>query len=330
VRLLDSGIAKSGESTGAGVPKGTTLATLGTPGFMRPEQARGRLDSIDGRVDIWALGATMFALLTCRHVHEEATANEQLLAAMTKAAPPLRSVATEMSEDVAAIVDRALAFDREQRFPDAGAMKAAVAEALRARDVEPRGAAGVPGAAASSPGATSGDRIIIRSSDAPLDATASGLGDAPTLSAPSTDDASVKDVTAPPPRRRRVELVAVVVALALGSFVLVRSIGAPASSKTDPSASAAANVVRSEEPGSSAPSAPPSTTGFAPAPPSAPSVEAAPLASAPKSPPPKSSTTRVPIGAPGSARVSLPSSSAPSSSAATPAAGSVDIFNRRH
>src|SRR5690606_11384182 len=117
--------------------------------------------SIDGRVDIWALGATMFALLTCRYVHEEVTANEQLLAAMTKPAPPLKSVAPEMSDDVAALVDRALAFDRDQRFPDAAAMKAAVVEALRARGVSPRGRPPAP-----SSGEISSERIVIRASDA--------------------------------------------------------------------------------------------------------------------------------------------------------------------
>jgi serine/threonine-protein kinase len=309
VKLLDFGIAKVRESTGAGIPNVTTLATLGTPGFMPPEQARGRLDSIDGRADIWALGATMFALLTCRHVHEEVTANEQLLAAMTKPAPPLKSLAPEMSDDVAALVDRALAFDREQRFPDATSMKAAVAEALRAREIEPRGRVSAP---------SSADRIVIRSSDAPVEAS-SVLGDAPTLSAPSTDDASVKDITAGPPRRRRLELVALVAGLSFGAYALLRSNGAPATSKVEPSPSVAASAVRSEESEASTTVASTSAT-----PPPSITVDAgAPvLAPASKPAPPKASTPRAAFAAHGSAAV--PSSSSPSS------ASSVDIFNRRH
>ena len=43
---------------------------MGTPAFMAPEQARARWDEVDGRTDLWAVGATMFTLLTGRHVHE--------------------------------------------------------------------------------------------------------------------------------------------------------------------------------------------------------------------------------------------------------------------
>jgi serine/threonine-protein kinase len=46
---------------------------LGTPAFMAPEQARGRWDEVDGATDLWAVGATLFTLLTGRLVHEAET-----------------------------------------------------------------------------------------------------------------------------------------------------------------------------------------------------------------------------------------------------------------
>ena len=45
---------------------------LGTPSYMAPEQAEGRSEAIDGRSDVFAIGAIVFRLLTGRRVHEGA------------------------------------------------------------------------------------------------------------------------------------------------------------------------------------------------------------------------------------------------------------------
>src|SRR5712675_1587376 len=61
VKLLDFGIARV---IAPGRPRTTQSgATMGTPAFMPPEQARGRWEQIDGRSDLWAVGATMFVAL---------------------------------------------------------------------------------------------------------------------------------------------------------------------------------------------------------------------------------------------------------------------------
>jgi serine/threonine-protein kinase len=74
----------------------------------------------------------MFTLLTGHLVHEADTVNKLLLAAMTKPAPRIASVDGTIPPEVAQIVDRALAFDQKDRWPDAGAMRALVRTA-RAR-----------------------------------------------------------------------------------------------------------------------------------------------------------------------------------------------------
>jgi len=91
VKVLDFGIARVKELSTASTAT-RAGSTMGTPAYMPPEQARGRWDEVDARSDLWAVGATMFTLLTGKLVHEAATTNEQLLAAMTATAPSISSV----------------------------------------------------------------------------------------------------------------------------------------------------------------------------------------------------------------------------------------------
>lgn len=128
IKVLDFGIARLLELGRAPATRTGTL--MGTPAFMPPEQARGRWSDVDARTDIWALGATMFTLLTGRLVHEARTLNEALLAAMSAAAPPIRHVLPNVPPPIAEIVDRALEPTRERRFQDARSMQTAVREAL--------------------------------------------------------------------------------------------------------------------------------------------------------------------------------------------------------
>jgi serine/threonine-protein kinase len=128
LKVLDFGIARLRELSGRSGATGSQ-SSLGTPAFMPPEQARGRWQEVDARSDLWAVGATMFTLIAGRPVHEAVTVNEQLLAAMTEPAPSLASIVPSVPAMVAAIVDRALAFKSEDRWPDARAMGAACADA---------------------------------------------------------------------------------------------------------------------------------------------------------------------------------------------------------
>lgn len=128
LKVLDFGIACLREMstpqssvTGAG-------SFMGTPAFMAPEQARGRWSEVDERSDLWAVGATMFALLTGGTVHEAETINDQLVLAATTPAPSITLVREDLPHAVAALVDRALAFDKADRWPDARAMQAALQE----------------------------------------------------------------------------------------------------------------------------------------------------------------------------------------------------------
>jgi serine/threonine-protein kinase len=143
LKVLDFGIARLRElsqQTGAGTRAGSVLgapalqatrsgAVLGTPAFMAPEQALGRWNEVDNRTDIWAVGATAFTMLSGRFVHEAETIQEQLVLSATRPAPPLRQLAPLVPEAVAGVFDRALAFQRTDRFTDARVMRGALRQA---------------------------------------------------------------------------------------------------------------------------------------------------------------------------------------------------------
>ena len=78
VKVLDFGIARLHELRDE-VVKTQAGSLLGTPAFMAPEQARARWDLVDARTDLWAVGATLFTLLTGRFVHEADTVTRRWL-----------------------------------------------------------------------------------------------------------------------------------------------------------------------------------------------------------------------------------------------------------
>src|SRR5262245_39780479 len=139
IKILDFGLARVLE----GVPaehRTRTGVALGTLAYMAPEQALGRRAEIDGRVDLFALGATMFRIIAGRRVHEAESEAELLMAMASRPAPPLASVAPGTPAAVSAVVDLGLAFSRDARYPDARTMLSDV-RALRANGSAPYAAA---------------------------------------------------------------------------------------------------------------------------------------------------------------------------------------------
>jgi eukaryotic-like serine/threonine-protein kinase len=128
IRVLDFGIARVRElSREQGATESGVM--MGTPAFMPPEQARGQTARISGRTDLWALGATMYTMLTGKHVRAGATASEELFLAMTTPVASITEVLPSIVPAVAVIVDRALAFEPEERWASAQAMRDAIANA---------------------------------------------------------------------------------------------------------------------------------------------------------------------------------------------------------
>ncbi|WP_216654064.1 serine/threonine-protein kinase [Nocardioides sp. zg-DK7169] len=97
----------------------------GTPSFVAPEQAQG--EPLDARADQYSLGALTYLLLAGRAPYPHATLQA---AAHPPTLPPLSTAERPYPDAVDAVVRRALAPEREQRWPDVEAYVAALAAAL--------------------------------------------------------------------------------------------------------------------------------------------------------------------------------------------------------
>jgi eukaryotic-like serine/threonine-protein kinase len=130
LKILDFGIARLSESFSEGVTQ--TGMLMGTPAYMPPEQARGRWQDVDARSDLWAVGVTLSSLMTGKRPRTADTAAEELLAAMMQPMPSLATLLPDAPPQVVALIDRASAFERQDRWQTAAEMQAAVREARRA------------------------------------------------------------------------------------------------------------------------------------------------------------------------------------------------------
>src|SRR5580658_10739242 len=91
VKLVDFGVASTADTKLT-----RTGAIVGTPAYMAPEQARGD-GEVDARADLYALGATLFELLTNRPPHVGPTAIAILARLVTTPAPRLSDVLPDTS-----------------------------------------------------------------------------------------------------------------------------------------------------------------------------------------------------------------------------------------
>jgi predicted Ser/Thr protein kinase len=146
IRVLDFGVARMREVE-RGIEATRAGIALGTASFIAPEQALG-MDKIDGRADLFSVGACIYTGITGERLHAGKSEAEEFVMAATQAAPSIARKATELPVEVVAFVDRALAFDRNDRFQSAGDMRSSLmrlSSGLRSGAIKSqrRGATGV-------------------------------------------------------------------------------------------------------------------------------------------------------------------------------------------
>ncbi|MCU1283006.1 MAG: serine/threonine-protein kinase [bacterium] len=118
VKVLDFGISKI---RGSQTVQTQDSVLLGTPQYMAPEQALGKNTEIDGRTDVFALGAIVYEMISGRAAFMGSTLAEVVFKVVYDKQPPLGELAPSTPKNVLDAVEQALAKDPNARFADVAA-----------------------------------------------------------------------------------------------------------------------------------------------------------------------------------------------------------------
>jgi hypothetical protein len=118
VKVVDLGIAKKiGEEQSIT----QTGSAIGTPHYISPEQVRGQRD-IDGRADIYSLGATLYHLVTGHTPYSGSSGPHVMSMHLFSPLPDPRSFEPSLSEGMCRVLRKMLAKERDERYADVGAL----------------------------------------------------------------------------------------------------------------------------------------------------------------------------------------------------------------
>jgi eukaryotic-like serine/threonine-protein kinase len=130
IKLLDFGVSKIARASGAGVPLETLTrqgTVVGTPFYMSPEQAQAFPD-VDGRTDIYSVGAILYECLTGEPPHMGKSYEQVIVNICMHDAKDVRESNPQVPEGVASVIRRALRRERDERYPTARAMLEALVQ----------------------------------------------------------------------------------------------------------------------------------------------------------------------------------------------------------
>ena len=115
VKLADMGLAR--ETSDIKAAEHEKGKAFGTPYYIAPEQIRGELD-IDGRADLYALGATFFHMVTGRVPFEASTPSEVMRKHLKEPLVPPDHINTSLSSGIGEIIEVMMAKKKENRYQD--------------------------------------------------------------------------------------------------------------------------------------------------------------------------------------------------------------------
>ena len=123
LRILDFGIAKAMHTAGATL-SGLTAhgGMIGTPNYMSPEQAQGKL--LDARPDVFAVGLVLYETLSYRQAFPGTFMDGVTDRIVREPPPPLRQWAPHLDSELVSVTERAIEKVRSQRYQDVATMRA--------------------------------------------------------------------------------------------------------------------------------------------------------------------------------------------------------------
>jgi serine/threonine-protein kinase len=123
VKLLDFGVSRPSRDMNALTAPGDVI---GTPGYMAPEQVRGK-GPVDARADVFALGCVLYRCLTGRDAFGGDDLVARLLSVVSQEAPPARSQNPAVPQELSDLVARMLSKPPDARPADGQAVAAELA-----------------------------------------------------------------------------------------------------------------------------------------------------------------------------------------------------------
>jgi serine/threonine-protein kinase len=240
IYLTDFGVAKP--TTSAGLTR--TGVFIGTPDYSAPEQIEGA--AIDGRTDVYSLGAVLYACLTATAPYARDTEVAVLQAHLLEPPPKLSEARRDLPRALDGVIATAMAKDKDSRYATCGQMLEAARSASLDRPIShPTSgmtAAPLPAVAETAAAAPAPAQVGEPATPAPAETAASSTP-APPPEAPPEAPAAGDSADRPPPRRRpplAVGILAaavVVLAAALAVVLATRgngSSGGPAAAGASP------------------------------------------------------------------------------------------------
>ncbi len=135
VHITDFGLAKSiGHETGLTA----TGAALGTPSYMSPEQAAGRVEEHNYGTDVYSIGAILFTIVTGQPPFKAASVVQTIMQVIHRPAPMARTINAKVDANIETIIDRCLQKSPDRRYPSAGALAADLERYLHDQPIEAR------------------------------------------------------------------------------------------------------------------------------------------------------------------------------------------------
>ncbi len=135
VRITDFGLAKSIDSDSGLTASG---AALGTPSYMSPEQAAGKVDEQHHATDVYSLGAVLYTIATGKPPFKGASVVQTIMNVIHRPAPMARTMNPAIPEDLETIIDVCLQKAPERRYVSANALADDLTRFLQGSPIQAR------------------------------------------------------------------------------------------------------------------------------------------------------------------------------------------------